>query len=90
MDLATANQGSKTVSVLINLPPICSDCNGDRQITVSDVVYLINYLFKGGPIPVPKVCLGDANGDGKITVSDVVYLINYLFKGGPPPGICCQ
>jgi parallel beta-helix repeat protein len=63
---------------------ICGDANGDGKISVSDVVYCINYLFKGGPTPVPLQA-GDANCDGKVTVSDVVYMINYLFKGGPPP-----
>ncbi len=61
------------------------DANGDQKITVSDVIYLINYLFKGGPAPIPEVSVGDVNCDGKITVSDVIYLINYLFKGGPSP-----
>ncbi len=64
---------------------ILGDSNGDKQVNVSDVVYLINYLFKGGPAPVPAPIVGDANCDGKVTVSDVIYLINYLFKGGPPP-----
>ncbi|MFH0931448.1 MAG: dockerin type I repeat-containing protein [Candidatus Zixiibacteriota bacterium] len=63
------------------------DANGDRIVTVADVIYLINYLFKGGPEPQP-VQAGDANCDGKVNVSDVVYLINYLFKGGPPPPVC--
>ncbi len=62
----------------------CGEANGDGKVTVSDVVYLINYLFKGGPAPIPWEG-GEANCDGKISVSDVVYLINYLFKGGPPP-----
>ena len=61
------------------------DANYDGKLTVSDVVYLINYLFKGGPFPQPQLA-GDANCDDKVTVSDVVYLINYLFKGGPAPG----
>jgi len=61
------------------------DANGDKALTVSDVVYIINYLFKGGPLPIPEQIVGDASCDGKVTVSDVVYLINYLFKGGPPP-----
>lgn len=61
------------------------DANGDGKWTVSDVVYLINYLFKGGPPPVPCLQVGDINCDSKVTVADVVYLINYLFKGGPPP-----
>ncbi|HVP36127.1 MAG TPA: dockerin type I repeat-containing protein [Terriglobales bacterium] len=58
--------------------------NCDGQINVTDVIYIISYLFKGGPSPRP-LDLGDANCDGKVTVTDVVYLINYLFKSGPPP-----
>lgn len=61
------------------------DVNGDGELSVSDVIYLINYLFKGGPSPVGGVLVGDANCDTNVTVSDVIYLINYLFKGGPPP-----
>jgi hypothetical protein len=61
----------------------CGDANLDGKVSVSDVVYLINFLFKGGPAP--WLLYADANGDCKISVSDVVYLINYLFKGGPPP-----
>jgi len=61
------------------------DADGDSLVIVSDVIYLINYLFKGGPAPDP-IQAGDANCDGQVTVSDVIYLINYLFKGRPPPG----
>jgi len=63
---------------------ISGDANRDGKVTVSDVVYLINYLFKGGPAPNP-LAVGDANCDGKVSISDIVYLINYLFKGGPAP-----
>jgi hypothetical protein len=66
------------------------DANGDKKTSVSDVVFLINFLFKGGSPPLcppsPYLVCGDVNCDGKVSVSDVVYLINYLFKGGPPPG----
>lgn len=65
--------------------PLWGDANRDGNVSVSDVVYLINYLFKGGPAPNP-LNIADANCDGDISVSDAVYLINYLFKGGPPPG----
>jgi hypothetical protein len=65
---------------------LCGDVNGDGKVTVSDVISLINYLFKGGPPPV-SLTASDVNCDGKVTVSDVIYLINYLFKGGPQP---CQ
>ncbi len=63
---------------------LLGDVNLDGQVSVSDVVYLINYLFKGGPAPQIFI-VADVNGDGKVSVSDVIYLINYLFKGGPAP-----
>jgi len=66
------------------LSAMYGDANGDKKVTVSDVIYLINFLFKSGPAPNPYQA-GDVNCDGYVTVSDVVYLINYLFKGGLPP-----
>jgi len=67
---------------------INGDANADSMVSVSDVIYIINYLFKGGPPPHP--CMSaDVNGDGIISVSDVVWLINYLFKGGRKPLIGC-
>ncbi len=60
------------------------DANADAIIDLGDVVYILNYLFKGGPEPCPMEA-GDANCDGLVDLGDVVYLLNYLFKGGPPP-----
>jgi outer membrane protein assembly factor BamB len=60
------------------------DANGDGEITISDVVYLVNYLYKSGTPPSP-LGAGDCNRDGMVDLADVIYLINYLFKGGPPP-----
>jgi hypothetical protein len=65
-------------------PFIRGDANHDGMVNVTDVVYLINYLFIGGPLPVPYSA-GDVDGNTLLNVSDVVYLINYLFVGGPPP-----
>ena len=61
------------------------DANGDWMVNVADAVYLINYVFKGGPPPDP-IEAGDANCDGNVDVGDAVYLIQYVFNGGPPPG----
>ena len=60
------------------------DANGDGVIDLGDVLYVINYLYKGGPAPDP-LWTGDANCDGIVDLGDVLYLINYLYKGGPPP-----
>jgi hypothetical protein len=60
------------------------DANGDWIVDVGDVVYLINYLYRGGISPEP-VESGDATYEGFVDVGDVVYLINYLFRSGPAP-----
>jgi hypothetical protein len=65
---------------------ICGDANGDRESNVGDAVFLISYIFKGGPAPDP-IESGDANCDGQVNVGDAVYLIAYVFRGGPAP--CC-
>jgi hypothetical protein len=61
------------------------DVNKDGKLDVSDVIYTINFLFKGGPMPKEFKNQGDVNCDGNTDISDVIYTINYLFKGGPAP-----
>ena len=68
----------------VNYPYYGGDTNGDDIVDVSDVVYLISYLFGRGPAPSPME-RGDTNCDQTVDVSDVVFLINYLFRGGPAP-----
>jgi hypothetical protein len=51
---------------------------------VSDVIYMINYLFKSGPAPKPLKDQMDVNNDVANSVTDVITAINYLFKGGAP------
>lgn len=65
---------------------LCGDVNNDGVgPNLGDVVYLIAYVFKGGPAPQPLM-RGDTNGDGiGPNLGDVVYLIAYVFKGGPVP-----
>ncbi len=65
-------------------PYLLGDVNTDRLIDIGDVIFLINYLYKSGPVPYILIS-GDTNRDGIIDIADVVLLINYLFKSGPPP-----
>ena len=65
---------------------ICGDANGNELVNILDVTYLITYIYKSGPDPVPMEG-GDANGNGAINILDVTYLITYLYKDGPDP-IC--
>jgi hypothetical protein len=68
--------------------PSCipGDIDANTIVNVGDVIYLVNYLFRGGPPPKPISQCGDVQCDGKVTVADAIFLINYLFKGGPAPG----
>ena len=63
---------------------IIGDANHDGGINISDVVYILAYIFSGGPAPVPLVA-GDANCSGSINIADAVYLILYIFSHGPAP-----
>jgi hypothetical protein len=60
------------------------DVNKDGALDLGDVIYLLNYLYKAGPVPEP-LWTGDCNCDGSVELGDVIYLLNYLFKGGDPP-----
>ncbi len=64
----------------------CGDANGDNKIGIGDAVFIISYVFRGGPAPYPFEA-GDANCDGKVNVGDAIYLVSYIFRGGPAP--CC-
>jgi aminopeptidase N len=79
-DLNTDTQGFH-IMVEAYMP---GDANGDMKVDAGDIVYIITYLYRNGPDPVPYEA-GDANSDGEVNSSDVVYLINYLFRDGPPP-----
>jgi hypothetical protein len=67
----------------------CGDANTDATIDISDVVYLIAYIFAGGSAPSPLPA-GDANCDSTVDISDVVYLIAYIFSGGSVPCAGCK
>lgn len=60
------------------------DANHDLSINVSDVTYLVGYLFGDGTEPV-TLQAGDADADLSINVADLTYLTAYLFSGGPAP-----
>ena len=66
---------------------ICGDINGDQaeQIDIADLVYLVDYMFSGGPEP-PEINAADMNASGGvIDIADLVVLVDYMFTGGAPP-----
>ena len=80
------NDFSTLAMTTLRLRPITTsgDADGNGIITISDAVYIINYIFSSGPAPQPPLA-ADADCNGIITISDAVYLTNYIFSGGPAP-----
>ena len=63
---------------------VCGDFDGDLSVNILDVVYLIDYKYKGGFEPVPLDRM-DANHDGLLNILDIVFLINFKYKADPAP-----
>jgi hypothetical protein len=66
----------------------CGDVNYSGQVELGDIVYLISYLYKGGPLPPNPIERADVNNSCAVELGDVVYLLNYLYKNGPRPKCC--
>jgi hypothetical protein len=66
----------------------CGDIDDSREINISDVVYLISYIFGGGQAPVSPQAT-DIDCDGATTIADAVYLIQWIFGGGANPCASC-
>ena len=73
----------------LNLDPIVvaltGDANNDRVLNSADVIELVNFVFKSGPVPYPVPAAGDVNCSGSVTSSDIIELVNHVFKSGPGP-----
>jgi len=61
-----------------------ADITDDGVFDISDILFLLNYLFKNGPAPKP-LQNANVNCDDTINIGDVVYLVNYVYRNGPPP-----
>lgn len=57
------------------------DVNGDNIVNVSDVIYLNNYLYRGGP-SIHCMDAADFNNDGQVAGADSAFLLDCLFNGG--------
>ena len=60
------------------------DIDASSVLDISDLTYLVSYMFDGGPAPMP-IESGDVDCTGALDISDLTYLVEYFFGGGPPP-----
>jgi len=57
------------------------DADASWSVTSSDVILLVNHVFKGASLLVPT-CAADLTGEGAVNAADVIKLVNFVFKGG--------
>lgn len=81
----------------VRLAQVNGDVNADAFTDVSDAIYLIRFLYLGGPEPVSLMCEpfnqvknGDIDGSGSYEITDPIRLLNFLYLGGPPPVEGCE
>ncbi len=73
------------------MPPLRGNVDFDptNEISISDLVYFVDWMFSGGP---PPPCFEEGNIDGDagetVDISDLVYLVDYMFANGPEPAAC--
>jgi hypothetical protein len=72
---------------LITMP---GDVNNDGFLTTGDIIYLVDFYFKGGMPPRPCIAAGDVNCSGSVTSADIIWLVNYVIKLGMPPCDICN
>jgi hypothetical protein len=72
-------------SLTVLEPPAytCGNIDGDagQNVDISDLIYLVEYMFGSGPAPDPFLS-GDVNCDGTVDISDVIAMVDYMFGVG--------
>jgi len=81
----SATNNPKKVPVELNVWLFRGDCNFNGKVNISDVTYLVYYLFATGDPPKPEKKVCDVDCDGKVNISDVTYIVAYLFSGSVIP-----
>jgi hypothetical protein len=71
------------------MEPITGNVNFDAgdEINVSDLVYMVNFMFQEGPPP-PCTEEADVDGTGSVDVADLVALAQFMFSSGASPSDC--
>ncbi len=67
---------------------VAGDADRNAAVNLADIIYLVNFIYKGGHPPVP-LARGDVNANCAVNLGDIIYLVNSIFKGGPTPQLGC-
>jgi len=96
--LVAMGQGTVYRIVPSGAADACGDCpvdlsgdlNQSGTITAADIIYAVNFVFKGGAAPLPITQAGDVDCSGAVTSADIIVLVQFVFKGGAVPCDVCS
>ena len=71
------------IGKLTVLPYLRGDANGDGEIGMPDVMFVVNYIL-GTPAETFNEMNADVNLDGEIGMPDVMFILNYIKNGKFP------
>ncbi len=78
--VSSGNRESLLASARVPLP---GDCDGSGEVTVDELMTMVNIALGGTPLS--ACAAGDADGSGDVTVDEIVAAVNHALS---PPGIC--
>ncbi|MDH3891617.1 MAG: T9SS type A sorting domain-containing protein [candidate division Zixibacteria bacterium] len=72
------------VTSLAQAKSACGDVNDDGTFNITDLTYMIDWLYFNGPPP-PDPSAADMDLCPGVDLGDIDYYLNFLFFGGPAP-----
>lgn len=85
--VSTGDGGGYQFATIKYVQFLRADVDKNGEVNIVDAVYLVNYVLRSGPVPLPAPIVGDASCDSSVDITDVIFLIEYLFRSGPAPCI---
>ena len=61
------------------------DSNFDGSLSILDLTYMVDFIFRGGPAPIPVRVSGDWSCDGLTNILDLTQIVDRIFRGGTLP-----
>ncbi len=83
-DIHTIEEWIEGGLILRNLP-LRGDVNEDGNRTITDPIFVLNFLFSADGVEPECLPLADVNASGRVDIVDPIRLLNFLFGDAPPP-----